>query len=130
MNFNLADKGARIGNCVIDVVLIGIIVISLVYLVFQFYPEINNPDSIALEILYLLSFAFYYFFFELVFQKTPGKFLTKTRVVDNHGNNPTAARLALRTLIRFVPFEGLSFLFGTTGLHDVLSKTKVVKDKS
>jgi uncharacterized RDD family membrane protein YckC len=130
MNFNLADKGARIGNCLIDGVVISIIVLSLVYLIFQLYPEINSPDSIAFEILYLLCFAFYYFFFELVFQKTPGKFLTKTRVVDNHGNNPSAARLALRTLIRFVPFEVLSFLFGTTGLHDVLSKTKVVRDKA
>ena len=52
------------------------------------------------------------------------------------GNKPTWGALALRTACRFIPLEGLSFIFESGwrhhtligNLHDKVSKTYVVKD--
>lgn len=62
--------------------------------------------------------------------KTIGKFLTKTKVTDIHGDKPKFSQILLRSAARFIPFEALSFLFeGFEGLHDAISKTRVMEDK-
>ena len=66
--------------------------------------------------------------FEYFFQKTPGKFLTKTKVIDAYGNRPEIGPLILRSIIRMVPFEALSCL-SDRGWHDTWSETFVVPDK-
>lgn len=73
-----------------------------------------------------LTFYFgYYVFFEGIFQRTPAKFLTRTKVVMENGERPHLHAIFIRTLVRFVPFEPLSFLFGSSGgWHDAWSKTK------
>ncbi len=78
-------------------------------------------NVISLAILYL-----YYFLFELFFKATPGKFVTSTRVMARPGVELDASRIALRTLIRFVPFEPFSIFFGDAW-HDKWSKTVVVE---
>jgi hypothetical protein len=81
--------------------------------------------SISLFDLFL--YPAYYFIFELLYQKTPGKFLTKTSVIDVYGNKPTGPSLLLRSIIRLVPFEAFSCL-GYQGWHDRWSDTYVVRD--
>lgn len=79
--------------------------------------------------LWLLPVAFaYYFLFEYFLQRTPGKFLVKSHVEGAQQSRPTAADVALRTLIRFVPFEPFSG-FQSSGhcWHDSWSKTRVVR---
>ena len=78
-------------------------------------------NVISLAVLYL-----YYFLFELFFQATPGKFILNTRVKARPGVELDTARIALRTLIRLVPFEPFSFFF-SEGWHDKWSKTVVVE---
>lgn len=76
----------------------------------------------------ILSMLSYYVFFETVFQATPGKLITRTRVVDMDGNKPTFSRILGRTLSRFVPFEPFSFFSSTEeGWHDRWSGTRVVR---
>jgi len=76
----------------------------------------------------LISMLGYYLFFETVFQATPGKFITRTRVVDLDGNKPPFTSILGRTLSRFVPFEPFSFFSSTEeGWHDRWSGTRVVK---
>ena len=53
--------------------------------------------------------------------------ITKTKVVDKNGNKPTIGRLILRTLIRLIPIDLFTFLLGNLGLHDLISKTTVIK---
>jgi hypothetical protein len=44
---------------------------------------------------------------------------------------PTMGRIALRTILRLNPFDGLSYLFGQEqGGHDLLSKTRLQSKKS
>lgn len=78
----------------------------------------------------VLSLPGYYFLFEATLGRTPGKFLTGTRVVSTNGGRPSAAQILGRSLARFVPFEPFSFLFGGNpprGWHDKWSNTRVVK---
>ena len=54
--------------------------------------------------------------------------VTKTKVVKMNGEKPTDGDIITRTFCRLIPFDRLSFLFVKNGIHDFLSKTKVVKD--
>lgn len=70
----------------------------------------------------------YYSVMEILFQKTVGKFVTQTKVVKLNGEKPTPWNIIGRTLCRFIPFDNISYLFVRNGLHDYLSKTKVLRD--
>lgn len=72
--------------------------------------------------------SIYYQFFESLWQRTPGKLVAGTIVTDLHGRPPTAGAILKRTLARLVPFEAFSF-FGSNGLHDRVSGTKVVRTR-
>jgi uncharacterized RDD family membrane protein YckC len=64
-------------------------------------------------------------------KKTPGKFLTKTVVIDEYANKPDFGTLLLRSFARLVPFEPFS-CWGDTysrGWHDKWSNTWVVKEE-
>lgn len=77
----------------------------------------------------VIPFA-YYFVTELAWSKSPAKFLTKTHVITDKGFKLTASQVAIRTLVRWIPFEALSFLFShrPVGWHDRFAHTKVVDD--
>jgi uncharacterized RDD family membrane protein YckC len=86
-------------------------------------PEDSSP---LLGIYYFVLYFGYYFLFEYFFGRTPGKFITNTRVTDREGQKPTTKELLIRNICRLIPFDNLSFLFGTVGWHDSISDTKVV----
>jgi uncharacterized RDD family membrane protein YckC len=69
----------------------------------------------------------YYVAFEAIFARTPAKWITKTRVIDQDGGTPTFTQVLGRSLARFVPFEPFSFLFNVRGWHDRWPGTRVVK---
>ena len=69
----------------------------------------------------------YYNFFEILFARTVGKFITQTIVVDENGEKPNHERILVRSLCRLIPLEILSFLgMPCLGWHDRISKTYVV----
>jgi uncharacterized RDD family membrane protein YckC/type II secretory pathway pseudopilin PulG len=78
----------------------------------------------------VIAFFSYHLIFEVLFQKTIGKMLTGTKVVNVTGERASFLALLGRTLARYIPFEPLSFLFygsyPTKGWHDRLSRTLVV----
>ena len=123
-----ADKGARFGNYLIDIVLFVMLFMLHVVAIEAIFGTAADPDSPLFSVYYLLLLFGYYFLFEYFFGKTPGKFLTKTRVVDVNGEWPGGKKLLIRTLCRFIPFDSLSFLFGSIGWHDSISGTMVVRD--
>ena len=79
---------------------------------------------------YVGLFLIYFLFFELIFGKTPAKFITRTKVVSEDGFKPTWLQIFLRTCSRLMPFEPCSFLDQdikkTYGWHDRWSGTVVV----
>ena len=79
----------------------------------------------------MLSFvrSIYYIFFEVIFQASPAKFLSETRVLTVDGKPIDFATSLARTFARWIPFNALSFLFARTGWHDRFSGTSVLKEK-
>ncbi|SHK93884.1 RDD family protein [Hymenobacter psychrotolerans] len=70
----------------------------------------------------------YYFILESTTGRTMGKLVTRTRVVMADGSKLTTSAVLKRTLCRIIPFEAFSFFNdAASGLHDSISKTRVVK---
>lgn len=84
--------------------------------------------QIILNVIAGLFFVSYHIVCESVWQKTLGKVITKTKVVDMQGNKPKFWTIVLRSICRMIPFDFISFFFGgyPVGWHDSLSKTFVV----
>jgi uncharacterized RDD family membrane protein YckC len=132
-NPQVATTGKRFANFIIDSILyeIGMLVLinPLVRLLFGnlLYKNFWGGFLFAL----LMQFI-YYFAFEATLQKTPGKFITRTKVVMADGSKPDNATIAKRTLIRLVPFEAISMYTGKetenkgTWWHDRWASTRVV----
>ncbi len=136
MNQNIASQGKRFTNHILDTIFL--IIFNLLFgIILGLILAIVSPetlDSIAnMSVLqeYLFGYIvamFYFSLFEIATGRTPAKFITKTKVVDEHGNPPKTESILIRSLCRFIPFEAFSFLGGepVVGWHDSLSKTRVV----
>jgi len=126
------DQVPRLVHLVVDTFIHYFITILLFILAIQFFPSYADDDDfirLMAIFLFLVAFFGYYLLMELVFQKTVGKFLTKTKVVTKDGEKPDFSHIFIRTVLRIVPFDNVTFLTGTGGgFHDVYSKTMVVKD--
>jgi len=127
---NVVGSGTRFLNFIIDFIAGSMGVLIMSYIIGFF---INFADEILLRIFtYLLffgTFFAYYAILEIKFQKTLGKFVTKTKVVKMNGDKPESSDIIMRTFCRFIPFDRVTFLFMKNGIHDFLSKTKVIKDE-
>ena len=91
--------------------------------------SISNAVGELLAYVILISAYFgYYIVSEHKFQKTLGKFITRTKVVGLKGEKAALGDIVKRTFCRLIPFDRLFFIFGTSGLHDSFSNTMVIKD--
>lgn len=103
-----------------------------IYLLSQLWVDlILSIEGLNLKTLLLLSLLphpIYYFLFELLTQRTLGKFITRTKVVSFDGRKPTLRSVLIRTIGRYIPFEVFSFVGSRnpSGWHDTLSNTAVV----
>ena len=81
---------------------------------------------------YVIAFVtlFLLYFIEEGFLKgkTIGKMVTGTRAVNDDGTMITPQTAALRSIIRFVPFEPFS-AFGTQPWHDRWANTIVIDER-
>jgi len=124
----LASKGQRFANYILDRIGLYALIFLLVFLTED--ESASDELSDLQTILFLLILGGYWVLTEYFFGKTPGKFLTGTKVVTKNGQSPSFATILGRTLCRFIPFEPFSF-FGlkTVGWHDSISNTRVVRDE-
>ncbi|HSI69727.1 MAG TPA: RDD family protein [Gillisia sp.] len=122
---------SRFLNFIIDI-LILLVLTYLLSLFVDLFIQTSDQDLLQLYgYLFMFgSFFAYYAVMEIMYQKTLGKFITKTKVVKVDGSRPETSDIIGRTFCRFIPFDRISFLFTKTGIHDYLSKTRVVKDIS
>jgi uncharacterized RDD family membrane protein YckC len=104
--------------------------IILIEAVQEFLGPLQNTLGQRLVLYFICAIMqiMYYMLFEGIFQATPGKLLTETRVVTDNGGRPVFGKLFTRTISRYVPFESLSVLF-SRGWHDDWSDTYVVQEK-
>ena len=126
---NVVGSGIRFVNFLIDFIVWLVLAFIISFVIGLFIqPTDQGMISIIGYILIFGTFIAYYAIMEIKFQKTIGKFVTKTKVVKMNGEKPTDGDIITRTFCRLIPFDRLSFLFVKNGIHDFLSKTKVVKD--
>ncbi len=118
----LVPFSTRFYGFIIDTLCIGVLE-AIFYII---TPSASHGNSVFGLLLYFL----YYFLFEVSIGKTPGKFITRTSVVDLGGTSQTVDQALVRTISRFIPFEPLSFLFSGSAWHDKLSRTMVVRTGS
>jgi uncharacterized RDD family membrane protein YckC len=135
----LAPLSKRFFNFFIDsVILCSLLTMGLsflgdyLYKAYGFDGLVIGPPQLG-NIKYSLAGAaisiVYYGLFETLLSRTPGKFITNTRVVMRDGAKPGNNAILIRTLCREIPLEALSFLFmPPMGFHDILSKTMVVNN--
>ncbi len=127
----LASKWTRFGNLIIDSIIIQIFIYSLTFI--SIYLEINYIFNIhwILDIMvsYFLHFIYYSVMENATKGKTIGKYITGTRVVTTDDTTPDFDTIIRRSLCRIIPFNEISFLGEhSTGWHDSMSKTKVIKE--
>nr|WP_319572040.1 RDD family protein [uncultured Draconibacterium sp.] len=112
----------RFMNFIIDttIYLIGMIIVVLLF-----------QNIIAEEFLKWMSLAVYlgyYFISEYFFGRTIGKLITKTKVKSLvESSDYYFLQILIRTTIRVLPIDIISYLFGFRGLHDWISKTTIYK---
>jgi uncharacterized RDD family membrane protein YckC len=135
----LASQGQRFLNVIIDSLFIYILVLSTGTTILLIAEATNNFAISSwvenLNVVEIIAYGslilfLYYFLTEVYFSRTLAKLITRTVVVKKDGSKPTVKMIFIRTLSRFIVFEGLSYLGSVSrGWHDSLSGTYVVKKK-
>ncbi len=125
----LASNSRRFINLIIDISAISLFCFPILTMVYSNINQIATKKTIALTglIVSIIIAFLYYLILELIFQATIGKALTKTTVISITGNHPRFKNLLIRSISRFIPFEAYSYINSEVGLHDKLSKTRVIR---
>ena len=129
--------GPRFGHFIIDLIIFQVIIYIAGYIfemltsLVSFSVRLNLTINLISSIVLLFLYPALYAFCENKWQRTPGKFLTKSLVIDEYGNKPEWRAIILRSVIRFVPFEPFSCLSDkySNGWHDRWAKTWVVTEE-
>ena len=119
----------RFVHFVVDIISFFIVYFILTSLVMFLFNLDSTRSVLPFWILMVISFFLNYALMEHKFQKTLGKFITKTKVVNLNGEKPSLNDIIARTLCRLIPFDRLSFFFAKNGFHDGISNTRVIKDR-
>ena len=118
--------GTRVLNFLVDTLLIFLLSF-LAYKGWTFYAFYYG----------ILFFPFYYFFFailfiyylvfESIFGRTPGKWLSFSKVVSKNGGKSSFIQIFLRSIVRLTIIDCFFIPFLDKTLHDYVSKTEVVE---
>ena len=89
-----------------------------------------NPSSIWILLSLLVWFS-YYVLLEYYLQRTLGKFVTGSLVVNEYGGRPDFKQVCLRTIIRIMPFDLISFFLQDENRcwHDKWTNTYVISQE-
>jgi uncharacterized RDD family membrane protein YckC len=126
---NTVHSKIRFLNFLIDFTIIFVIYFMIIPNIETLLSLTNQTERAIYRITTLIIFiATYYIVFEHKYQKTVGKIITKTKVVNLEGEKAELGDIISRTFCRLIPFDRFSFFFTRNGFHDAISKTKVIKD--
>jgi len=143
MKDNIASRDKRVIGGIIDIVIIALITeaFSFICKATGLYSEAENNMSYVGGWPFFVSFLLILLlntYLEFKIGKTPGKYVAKTRVVSESGEQPTLPQVAIRNLLRIID----GFFFYSVGLiimhfseknqrlGDMLGKTIVVNNKA
>lgn len=109
----------------------NLIIILMFFLVLKVLPHVLSliPFNFELgfEVILVFIYIAYYLIFESFTGMTPGKYITKTKIIRNDGRKPYFHQILIRTLIRLTFVEFISYFRERPwGWHDKASNTRVV----
>ncbi len=116
-----ASIGTRLANYFIDYIVIYILTVVVGVVLLFIFPFLAF-------IVFFFGLFIYYLVFESIWQRTPGKWVTGTKVVMWDGSKPDFPHVLGRSFARLIPLDWVSFLFNShpIGWHDYVSGTMVV----
>ncbi len=118
--------GTRIFNFLIDT----IIVLVIAYIIFKirnWYVYYYRVKYYHFGYFFFPVLFLYYTFFESVFARTPGKWMSYTKVVNQKNSKPSFVQVLIRSLVRLTIIDMFFIPFLDKTLHDYVSKTEVVE---
>lgn len=118
--------GTRALNGIVDTLIIFLLSL-LAYHGWRFYVFYYNIPYIPYYYFFWAIIFLYYLFFESIFSRTPGKWLSISKVVNRKGKKPSFFQILLRTFIRLTIVDCFFIPFLDETLHDFVSKTEVIE---
>jgi hypothetical protein len=128
---NKVGDGTRVLHFLVDTLLFWILAV-LLYKWWNFHVLFWGYMHLNFGWFFFGSQFIYYFIFELLFAKTPAKWLTASRVVSAKSEpgkfiKPSLGQICIRSLSRLIIIDPFFIPFLGTTLHDYLSGTMVVE---
>lgn len=118
----MGDKLVRLSNFVIDTS----IFVVLIFIFMEVVPRQVGIDNI--KWVSILIYFLYYFILEYFGGQTVGKWITKSKVMNlDAGKEVQLGQILIRTIMRCIPVDILSYLFTNNGFHDRISRTLTIK---
>lgn len=119
--------GTRVLNFLIDT---GCIFI-LSYIAFKtwnwylFFYEFSTSYNFGW--FFFATLFIFYCFFEAIFNRTPGKWFTLSKVISINGEKPSFAQIIIRSFLRIIIIDAFFVPFYNKPLHDLLTKTEIIE---
>lgn len=123
---NKAGFGTRVLNFIIDTLIIFGIAYGL-YNWWIFYVMYWEYTFIPFYVFFFGMIFIYYTFFEGIFKRSPGKWLSISKVVNKNGSGPNFLQILIRSAVRLTIIDCFFIPFLDKPLHDYLSRTEVVE---
>lgn len=130
-DFKKVSSLTRFIHLIVDTIAFFILTMIFAFIFGLFiHPTDQNKMTFMGYLMLAFGFFGYYVFMETTYQKTIGKFMTKTKVANTNGTRPELGDIVRRTFCRLIPFDRISFLFTQNGFHDRFSNTTIIKDEN
>ena len=123
---NKVGIGTRVLNFMIDVLLITALSFA-VFKGWQFYAFYYGIIFFPFYYFFWFIWVLYYFVLETIFGRTPGKWVSVSKVVSKNGGKPNIAQYLIRSISRLILIDAFFIPFLDKTLHDFLSATEVVE---
>lgn len=118
--------GSRVINFLIDTTLIFFLAYGF-YKWWSFYVMYWKYNFFPFYMFFYATILVYYTIFEIIWNRTPGKFLSMTKVRDIAGGTPAWYQIIFRSILRLTIIDCFFIPFLDRPLHDALSRTRVVE---
>lgn len=126
---NAVGVGTRVINFLVDAILIFILT-YIAYRSWTWYVFYYHVKYFPFFYFWEAVTFLYYLLLEGIWRRTPGKWISQTKVVSASGKKASFGQIVVRSIIRVVGIVLIDSLFfpiwGRT-LHDYVSKTNVIE---
>ncbi|MEI2709796.1 MAG: RDD family protein [Chitinophagaceae bacterium] len=127
MSLKYTGVGTRVINFMIDIILVSILA-YIGFRVYNWYVLYYRIPFLNFWWFFAAANFVFYTILESIFSKTPGKWMSQTRVVNRKGFKASFGSIVLRSLIRLTVIDAFFIPFLDKPLHDYLSNTELIQE--